>query len=118
MYVVEYPLESGGSVLVEVVGRSPDVVTRGGRGQQVLERAEQTFDAALGTARRVSETLVGQLRELTSRPDEVQVEFGLQLSATAGAILAAAGTNAQLKVQMTWRQAGSPPPQDSPGPIR
>ena len=37
-------------------------------------------------------------------PDEVQVEFGLLLSAEAGAVLAAASATANYKVTMTWKR--------------
>ena len=52
--------------------------------------------------------LVGNLRAIGDAagnpPDEVQVEFGLILSAEAGAILAAASATANYKVTMTWKR--------------
>jgi Trypsin-co-occurring domain 1 len=105
MQTVEFPLASGGQLLVRVadVDSGGSVVTRGERMAGPLEKAESTFEAALGTIRVVAQGVLGQLGGLARSPDEVRVEFGLELTAKAGAILAAAGTTAQLKVGLTWR---------------
>jgi len=51
-------------------------------------------------------SLVGKLRAIgdAAAPDEVQVEFGIVLSAEAGAVLAAASAGANYKVTMTWKR--------------
>ena len=104
MTIAEFPLQSGGVVLVRVEGDDLDgQVLRGGHATGVLDRAQTTFEAALGTVRVVAQGVLGQLTGLPRVPDEVHVEFGLELSAKAGAILAAAGTTAQLTVGLTWR---------------
>jgi len=109
---VEFPSEGGGVVLVQVDSREVGgPILRGGHGSGVMERAETTFEAALGTVRVVAQGVLAQLSGLARQPDEVHVEFGLELNAKAGAILAAAGTSAQLTVGLTWRpQQGGPDP--------
>jgi hypothetical protein len=47
------------------------------------------------------------LRSIADVPDEVQVEFGLDLHAEAGAFIAAASTGANFKITLAWRQDGS-----------
>jgi hypothetical protein len=37
-------------------------------------------------------------------PDEVQVEFGLQLSADVGAVIATTGVQANFRVTLAWRR--------------
>jgi hypothetical protein len=105
METVEFPLESGGRLLVRVEDTDGygGVVTRGGRVAASLERAEDTFEAALGTIEVVAAGVLGKLSQLATVPSEVRVDFGLELTARAGAILAAAGTTAQLHVGLTWR---------------
>lgn len=109
METIAFPLDGGGEVLVRVdtVDSDGGVVTRGGGGAGRLERAVGTFEAALGTIRVVADGVLGQLGGLARSPDEVHVEFGLELSAKAGAILAVAGTTAQLRVGLTWRPAAA-----------
>jgi hypothetical protein len=103
MAAVEFPLEEGGVILVEVAESSAAVVTRGGGPAQAVERAERSFDVALGTIRTVAQTVLSQLQPLTRHPDEVTVTFGLELTAKSGALLAAAGATAQLHVELSWR---------------
>jgi Trypsin-co-occurring domain 1 len=95
---VKFPLESGGEVLVRVDSSDQHggVVTRGGREhiQGAIEQAGQSFESALSTIRLVAEAVLSQLADVASAPEEVRVEFGLELSAKAGAVLAAAGAGA------------------------
>ena len=75
--LVEFPLEDGGTILVEVdVPEEPGMVpaTRG----EVIQRAQQTFEAALEKIRPAAQAIIGQLRALHDPPDEVEVEFGLK----------------------------------------
>jgi hypothetical protein len=48
--------------------------------------------------------LLTQLRSLAETPEQIQVEFGLQLSAEVGAFVAGASTTGNFKVSMTWRR--------------
>jgi hypothetical protein len=51
--------------------------------------------------------VVTQLRSLAGSPDEVRVEFGLNLHAEAGAFIAAASTTATFTVTLAWNRAAS-----------
>jgi len=49
--------------------------------------------------------LVSKFRSIADSPDEVQVEFGLSLSAQAGAVLVAgASAGANYKVTLKWNR--------------
>jgi hypothetical protein len=41
---------------------------------------------------------------MTQAPDEVHIEFGLDLSAKVGAFIASASATANFKIAMTWRR--------------
>ena len=103
--LVEFPLATGGSVLVEVTEYAPGLVTRGLKGAEVTERAQQTFEEAVGRIRPAVQGAVAQLRSLAEAPDEVHVEFGLNLHAEAGAVIAAVSTGANFSVALTWRRS-------------
>jgi Trypsin-co-occurring domain 1 len=50
--------------------------------------------------------LVSKLRGIADSPDEVQVEFGLSLSAQAGVVLmAGASAGANYKVTLKWTKS-------------
>lgn len=103
--LVEFALEEGGSILVEVeepeeAGMIPAAREEGG----VPERAKKTFEAAWEKVRPAASAIVSKLRSLHDPPDKVQVTFGLKMNGEAGVILAAAGVEANFKVTLTWRR--------------
>ena len=107
--LVEFPSETGETVLVEVedVGLGSET-RRGLSPAAVVVRAQTSFEDALEKARPMASSLVGKLRAIGDAagnpPDEVQVEFGIVLNAEAGAILASASAGANYKVTMTWKR--------------
>jgi hypothetical protein len=103
--LVEFPLEDGGSVLVEVDEPPAGPVTRGlGRDSPTLaERTDKTFEEATAAVTPAAASLIAQLRSISSPPAEIVLEFGVQLSAQTGAFIASAAAAANFKVSMTWR---------------
>jgi hypothetical protein len=103
--LAEFSLQDGSSVLVEVERAEFDGnVRRGSSTTQLVEKAQDTFEAALERIRPAAEVLIGKLRGLSQAPDSVQIEFGLKLSASAGAVIASAATEANFKVSLTWKR--------------
>jgi hypothetical protein len=114
---VAFPLDGGGQVLVRVdtVDAHGGVVTRGGRAEAAIAEAGQTFESALGTIRDVADAVLHQLARVAVPPREVKVEFALELSTKAAAIVASASATAQLHVTLAWnppRQPGAQPTQE------
>lgn len=110
MQLVEFPLQDGGRVVVGVdraEGEWSGVVTRGGGMEERMHEAACTFEEALEPIRVVGQGVLNRLSALDRPPEEVRVEFGLELSAKAGAIVSATGS-ATMKVVLTWRAQASP----------
>jgi len=107
--LVEFTSESGEPILVEVEDSELAGGTTPRRGMSpsgVVERAQTSFEDALEKAQPIASGLVGRLRSIADSPDEVQVEFGLSLSAQAGAVLVAgASAAANYKVTLKWTKA-------------
>jgi hypothetical protein len=117
--LVEFPLQDGGSVLVQVdEAAAGGPVTRGLGDRHVTAQAAQTFEQAIARVQPAAQALISRLRALADAPDEVGVEFGLELSAEAGAFIAAASSTANFKVTLTWRRnhPARPQPVDSGDP--
>jgi len=104
--LVEFALDQGGSVLVEVDEALPGPVMRGiGKDQSTLvEKADKTFEDATAAVIPAARSLIGRLRSVDNPPDEVGIEFGVQLSAQTGAFIASVAAEANFKVSMTWRR--------------
>ncbi len=104
--LIEFPLEDGTIILVEVdepegAGRS-ERVARGG--VKSLERASQSFETALDKMKPAASAVISKLRGLTDSPDEIGVEFGLKFNAKSGVILASASVEANFKVALKWKK--------------
>jgi hypothetical protein len=99
--LVEFPLESGGYILAEVeVPAGKGLVPAATPEAGVAGRAMQTFEAALEKVKPAAGSLIQKLSDLS--PGEIEMEFGITLSADAGAFLASAGAEAHFKVTLTW----------------
>jgi hypothetical protein len=101
------PAQTGGTA-----GASQDVTFRGvpegmvssrGIPGRVVERTQQSLDEVLARARPAVTSLVRQMRGQEDAPDELEVEFGIQVSLEVGAYVAAASSAANFRVTMRWR---------------
>jgi hypothetical protein len=100
--LIEFPLEGGGVVLVEVEERDEAGPQRAGRLDEVIESSEKSFQAALRQIHPAVDALMETLQDLTSRPNEITAQFGIKLGAKAGAFLASADAEAQFTVTLKW----------------
>jgi NTP-dependent ternary system trypsin peptidase co-occuring protein len=103
--LVEFPLEGGGVVPVEIDEASAGPTMRGlGKDRTtVAERADKTFEEATATVIPAADSLLARLRGAHDPADEISIEFGVQLNAQTGAFIASAAVGANFKVSMTWR---------------
>ncbi len=101
---IEFPLEEGGVLVVEVEVPEGAGMVPATRGAETIQKARQTFEAALARLRPAAQAIIRQLRTLHDPPDEIEVEFGLKMHAEAGLVIAAASTEANYKVRLKWER--------------
>ncbi|MER7517723.1 CU044_2847 family protein [Streptomyces sp. NPDC126499] len=104
---MEFGTESG-AVLVEADGHQPGArpVSRGGNS---LVRAGQTLEEALAGIRTAAESALAVFRGGSLRPDGVELEFGVKLTAEAGAVIAKTAVEGHLVVRLSWSpDSGAP----------
>ena len=110
--LLEYPLEGGGSVLIQVEDRhsGDGEVTRGWgeRDRRVIEQAQESFEQAVGRVQPAVQALLAQVRSLADSPDTVSVEFGIELGAEVGAFVANASSKGHFKVSLSWHPRTEP----------
>ncbi|MCQ4044039.1 CU044_2847 family protein [Streptantibioticus rubrisoli] len=103
---IEFTLDSGGTVVVESpdegVGTSP-------AGRISLAHAGATLREALAPVTRAASDMLDSLHGLPRRPDEVQIEFGVKLDGTMGALIATASTGVHLNITLKWSPASAKP---------
>jgi hypothetical protein len=99
--LIEFQLSQADSstlVVVEVdepLGSGEELVSG------TIDRASQSFRDALKQIRPAASAIVEQVQGLG--PNEASIEFGVKLSAKAGAVLAAGSLDANYKVTLSWR---------------
>jgi len=98
--LVEYELEDGSTIIVEV--DLPEAgIERAGRGDQIV-KAKERFADVLEQIKPVAHTVFSKLGDLSA--DEIAVTFGIKLGAKAGVIIASADTEANFTVSLTWKR--------------
>ncbi|WP_131785942.1 CU044_2847 family protein [Protofrankia symbiont of Coriaria ruscifolia] len=75
---------------------------------QAAARARQALEEMMNGLRPALSTVVGGLRAVG--PDEVTVEFGLNVGGETGIIFAKGTTEVNFAVSMTWKRAGRTEP--------
>lgn len=103
------PLEGGGAILFEDADSAPEAGTGGpvkaGRAGDVLRQMPRTLQESLVPVRDTAQAVLDQLKE--AGPQEVEVEFGVNLSAKAGAVITGGEAAVHLKVRLMWERGQS-----------
>jgi len=99
--VARIGLDGGGTLTVEAAGPGADGgPIQAGRVADGLQQMPETLRAALQPITQASRELLAELR--SAGPGEVKVEFGVTLTAAAGAMIAKGEAGCHLKVTLTW----------------
>jgi Trypsin-co-occurring domain 1 len=102
--VISFPLESGGTVRVEVEEEAGLPATRGLHPADMVETAANSFEAALEAVKPAAVAMASIFRNIADAPDAVEVEFGVKFAGQAGAFIASASTEAQFRVKVVWQE--------------
>jgi hypothetical protein len=100
-HLVEFPLEEGGSVVVEVDEPESEGTIRAARGDTIV-KAKETLEQALNNVLPFTKSIVEKLHSMGNKPDEIEISFGVKLSTAAGAVIASATAEANFGVTVHW----------------
>lgn len=100
--LVEFPLEDGTTMLVEIEESEKGGLVKASRADDVIVKAQITLEKSLEKVKPAAQFIIQQLKNLHDSPDEIEVAFGLKLSADAGAVLASAGAEANYTITLKW----------------
>jgi hypothetical protein len=103
--LAEFSLADGTTFLVEVDEPETSAIERVALpfGQQVI-KAKQTFEEILDNIKPVASIIISKLHDLNTPADEVEVKFGLKLTAEAGAIFTSVGGEATYEITLKWQE--------------
>ncbi|MFC7884788.1 CU044_2847 family protein [Streptomyces sp. NPDC057376] len=107
--LVEFSTEDGALVVVEGV-EDEDGARLVSRGDGPA-RAARTFEGSLEGVRAAAGSALRVFRDGSLRPDSVELEFGVKLTAETGAVIAKGAAEGHLVVRLSW----SPRPAEDSG---
>ncbi|NMO49953.1 hypothetical protein HH310_01920 [Actinoplanes sp. TBRC 11911] len=104
--LTRFELRDGEYVFAESEPDGPSIspVSRAG---DVLKSATAPFGSAMRHVRDAAEEALAALRDMDTRPDTVELEFGVKLNAEAGAVIARTGAQGHFKVKLVWKRDDS-----------
>lgn len=76
--------------------------TRAAKGDAGIDFLDKATASAADVCKRFAERLKEEFAG--AGPDEVNIEFGVSMSGSVGAVLTKASTDASLKISATWRK--------------
>jgi hypothetical protein len=100
-HIVEFPLEAGGKIAVEIQD-SEDEIKRTNRAHDTIEQAQHTLESAIDKIRPAAEVIINRLTSLSQPASEIEITFGLKLSAEVGALIASGSAEANYSVRIKW----------------
>lgn len=106
--LVQVDLDGGGRLLLESVETGAAGPVKAGRAADAVQQLQDSLRTVLRPVAQASREVLAELR--TAGPDEVKVEFGVRLTAGAGAVVAKAEADCHFKVTLGWaRGTGDEP---------
>ncbi|QIK09867.1 hypothetical protein G7Z12_31190 [Streptomyces sp. ID38640] len=102
--LAQISLEDGGVILFEAPPEL-DGPVKAGRVAEAVRELPHTLQAALAPVRDTARAVLEQLRQ--AGPHEVEVEFGVDVAAQAGAVITKSEAKCHLKVRVLWRNGES-----------
>ncbi|MCX5090088.1 CU044_2847 family protein [Streptomyces sp. NBC_00365] len=112
--VMEFKTGDGAVILIEEgedeSGSGSRLVSRGENG---VVQATRTFEGALEGVRSAAESALRVFRDGSLRPGSVEIEFGVKLTAEAGALIAKSAVEGHLVVKLSWSPGQSDGPTET-----
>lgn len=119
--LVQFDTAGGPDGPAHIVVAVADDEVRGGsglatRGDGGAVQATRTFESSLESARAAAESALRVFRDGRLKPDAVEIEFGVKLTAEAGAVIAKSAVEGHLVVKLSWAPQPGPAPDHMPAP--
>lgn len=103
--LAEYSLADGTTFLVEVDEPESSAIERvalPSLGKVI--KVKQSFEGMLDKVKPVATAIINKLHGLSVPADEVEVKFGLKLTAQAGVIFTSVGSEASYEITLKWQE--------------
>src|SRR5260370_22265588 len=96
-HFVEYPLDDGGHIVIEVDQPESEGTVRAARGGK-LALAKETLEEALQKVLPAAKAVVEKVKSIETDADEIEVAFGIRLNSTFSAAVRLGSAGAEFAV--------------------
>lgn len=103
--LVPFELTDGTIIMVEVDEPDTSGAIRAGGVQDKSDKLPRNFDEAMKQIHSATESAIQNLISLSLRPNSIDMEFGFNLTAQFGAVIAKGTAEATYKVTLRWTQS-------------
>jgi hypothetical protein len=103
--VLEFDSAADGAILIEVDEEYGGEQQEASAIADFAQKASISLEQALAPIKPIVTKAMSAITDLPTKPDQLEVEFGLKLSGSAGAIIAKAEGEATIKVKVVWKPA-------------
>jgi len=99
--LIKYEMSDGQPVVFEVSEEQTGITFASNPGE-IVGKAADTLESALDNVKPAVLAVVDKFRQFAGHPDAITIEFGIDLTLKAGAIVAAAAAEGHFKVSVSW----------------
>lgn len=93
-----------GKVFVEIYETSSDGRVLIGDETLMVEKTEAHIEKATDLATDVANSLSAKINSMDSKPDEIQIKFGVKLASEGNVIFAKASVEANFEITLIWKR--------------
>ncbi len=108
--IVEFPLEDGDSIFVEVdepaqtdsrIGIPDDRI---GISDRIFQKSTQSFESAFKSVKPIANAILNKVNNLNQPADEVEVKFGIRITAGLKAVVASGDSEVNYEITLKWNR--------------
>jgi hypothetical protein len=115
--LTRFALADGGTVIVQTRNAATRVENVGRAGKSVADAA-LSLQHALGSVTATASEVLAGFQSMSRRPDEVEIQLGVNFDAVFGMVIANASTGGHIEVTLRWAGGAAPDrPAGTPEPV-
>lgn len=96
------------NIKIEIYDLSKDGRTRVGGGTKIVEKTKEEMEGMINATSDFAKDAAKKISEMDYKPDEIQIKFGVKLTAEAGVVFAKAATEGNFEFTLTWKRENLP----------
>ena len=97
-------MNSTKSIQIEVYDISNNGRIQVGGGTKVMEKTTEEIEGMLNATVGFAQDAAKKIAKMDFKPDEIEIKFGVKLTAEAGVVFAKAATEGNFEITLIWKK--------------